>query len=44
MSENDESIYVDLKKCSIRCISFYNFSETKYTAQLLTIFTACVSV
>ena len=44
MSENDESIYVDSKKCSIQCISVCNFSETKCTAQLLTIFKACVSV
>ena len=44
MSENDRPLYVDLKKYYIWCISLHVFSETKGTAQLLAIFTACVSV
>lgn len=44
MSENDRPLYVDSKKYYISCISLYVFSETNGTAQLLAIFTACVSV
>ena len=35
--------YVDGKKCTW-CVSLYVFSETKCTAALLAIFTACISV
>ena len=34
MSENDESIYVDSKKCSIRCISFCIAPNLKYAIDL----------
>ena len=44
MSEKDKPLYVDKKILHLIHISLSYFSETKCTAQLLTIFTTCVSV